>query len=174
MTDSPQVIGEARIIACRDDLVEALRSRKAELNLSNEFVENATHMTDGGCDKVLGPSQQKGMSWDVAFNLVELFGCRLVIEPSPDNEAKWRPTWERRESLKVHPQKCRFPRGVVRKMGRLGGQNRIASLTPASHIEMSRKGGKARLRKMTKAQRSESARRAAFARWRKANLASFA
>jgi hypothetical protein len=50
------------VIENRDQLVEALRSRKELLGLSNAYVEAQLLIANGGCDKVLGPSQTIGFS----------------------------------------------------------------------------------------------------------------
>ena len=38
---------------------------------------HSSRWRDGGCDKVLGPSQVKGMSILVMLDMIELFGARL-------------------------------------------------------------------------------------------------
>jgi hypothetical protein len=93
------------VIHNRLDLAEALRSRKEQLGLSNAFVEAQLQMTDGGCDKVLGPTQAKGMSILVMLDMIELFGARLVIQVNAETEARMRQRWERREERNVRPQK---------------------------------------------------------------------
>ena len=50
----------AAVITCRDDLVEILRARKAELGLSNSYVEHQLQMGDGNADKFIGPVPTKG------------------------------------------------------------------------------------------------------------------
>jgi hypothetical protein len=48
------------IIHSRDDLVEVLRARKAQLGLSNAFVEAQLQLSDGGCDRRGGlPSRMR-------------------------------------------------------------------------------------------------------------------
>jgi hypothetical protein len=75
------------VLRNRDGLVEVLRARKAQLALSNAFVEAQLQMADSGCDKILGPYPAKGISVPVMFDLVELFGCRLVLQVDPEMEA---------------------------------------------------------------------------------------
>jgi hypothetical protein len=36
-------------------------------------------MADGGCDKVLGPTEAKGLSLSVMFDILELFGAKLAF-----------------------------------------------------------------------------------------------
>jgi hypothetical protein len=93
--------GVSRTIRNRDDLVEVLRARKAELGLSNSFVDHALLMSSGGCDKILGPSRTKGMSIPVALDLIELLGGRLVFQVDPETEARMRKRWDRRDEAQV-------------------------------------------------------------------------
>src|ERR1700733_712157 len=93
------------VIENRDELVAALRSRKEFLGLSNAWIEAQLHMTDGGADKILGPSQAKGFSVAVLFDLVELFGARLLIRVDAESEARMATRWERRDERAVRSQK---------------------------------------------------------------------
>jgi hypothetical protein len=150
-TVSP-AISAAHVIRNRDDLVELLRARKAELGLSNAFVEAQLLMSSGGCDKVLGPAQVKGMSVAVMFDLIELFGGRLVFQVDPETEARMRKRWDRRDEAQV--------RRCSRVSMRL-----VEACRPTVLRELTSRAGKARLTKMTAAARKRIARLAARARW---------
>jgi hypothetical protein len=144
---------DGAVIACRDDLIEALRARKTEVGLSNNFIEHALHMAAGGLDKVLGPSQVKGLSLPVALDLLELLGCRLRIEVDPELEAKMAERYERRSECSVRAHR-RVGRALMERM------------KPMVAAELGRAGGLRRVANQTASQRSESARRAALSRWR--------
>jgi hypothetical protein len=142
------------VIRNRDDLIEALRSRKDELGLSNAFMEDQLQMADGHCDKVLGPTQRKGMSIPVMLDIVELLGAALVIKIDAETEARMQERWERRDAGKVHPPRRLSERlmeiarsQLMRQLGKSGGVKRAKSL-PAK-------------------QRARIARAAALARWRR-------
>jgi hypothetical protein len=160
------------VVTCRDDLVEALRNRKAEIGLSNAFIETALHMTDGGCDKILGPAMIKGLTLPVAFDLLELFGCRLKVEVDPELEARMRDRYERRDERRVRPQK-RISKALMERvkpllfaeLGRAGGKARAANIAATLASKIGRKAGRARMRRLTKEQRSALAGLAAKARW---------
>jgi hypothetical protein len=141
------------IIHSRDDLVEVLRARKAQLGLSNAFVEAQLLMSGGGCDKVLGPAQVKGMSVAVMFDLIELFGGRLVFQVDPEIEAKMRPRWEKREERNVRRAK-RLSKAV------------LARAAPLLFAALGKAGGTKRAKSLTAKQRKEIARTAALSRWR--------
>jgi hypothetical protein len=91
------------VIRNLDDLLEVLRLRKNELGLSNALVEHELQMGSGACDKILGPTQRKGMSIPVLLDTIELFGARLVIRIDAETEARMKARWERRDAKKVHP-----------------------------------------------------------------------
>jgi hypothetical protein len=142
------------VIRNRDDLIEALRSRKDELGLSNGFVEGQLLMADGHCDKLLGPSQCKGMSIPVLLDMIELFGAQLVIKIDAETEAKMRERWERRDAGKVHP-----PRRLSAHLMRVAR----AQL----YLGLSQLGNNARKAKLPPEARSRIARAAAISRWQR-------
>jgi hypothetical protein len=141
------------VISSRDGLVEALHARKAELNLSNSYVEDSLHMAAGGVDKLLGPSRVKGLTLLVALDLVELFGCKLMLLPCPETEARMRSKWEQRDARKVHPSK-RVSKTI------------LARAAPLLFAALGRAGGARRAECLTAKQRREIARAAALSRWR--------
>jgi hypothetical protein len=147
-------VTEPRDILNRDDLIEVLRARKAELGLSNSFVDAQLQMAEGGCDKVLGPSQAKGMSLLVMFDFVELFGGKLVFEVDAETEARMRDRWERREERNV-----REPGRVSKAI--------LERARPAFYRQLSRLGNEARTKMLPPEARKRIARAAAVCRWRR-------
>jgi hypothetical protein len=142
------------VIRNRDDLIEALRSRREQLGLSNAYVEHQLQMSDGHCDKLLGPSQAKGMSIPVMLDMIELFGARMVIEVDAESEARMQKRWERREEGKVHP-----PRRLSAHLMRIAR----AQL----YTRLSQLGNEARKIKLPREARSSIARAAAISRWQR-------
>jgi hypothetical protein len=147
-------VTELLAIRNRNDLVEVLRARKTELGLSNAFVEAQLQMTDGGCDKVLGPTRAMGFSIAVMFDMVELFGGRLVFEVDAETEARMRDRWERREERNV-----REPRRVSKAI--------LERARPAFYRQLSRLGNEARKKMLPPEARKRIARAAAISRWRR-------
>jgi hypothetical protein len=135
-------------IRTRNDLVEFLRARKEQLGLSNAFVETQMQMTDGGCDKVLGPTQAKGMSVPVMLDMIELFGARLVIQVDAESEARMCDRYERRNEAQVRPQ-ARFSKKL------------LAAARKQIFRELSRRGNEARQAKLSAKSRSRIASAAA-------------
>jgi hypothetical protein len=134
------------------ELVEALASRKNELGLSNAFVEHQLQMADNSCDKILGRTQRKGMSIPVMLDMIELFGCRLVIQVDAETEARMQSRWERRDARKVHPP--RRLSGQLMDIAKLQFYKRLSNL-----------GNEARKAKLPREARSNIARVAAVSRW---------
>jgi len=142
------------VIRNRDDLIEALRSRKDELNLSNGFVEHQLQMGDGACNKILGPTQSKGLSLFVLLDMIELFGGQLVIQVDAETEARMRERWERRDAGKVHP-----PRRLSAHLMRIAATQ--------FYKRLSQLGNEARKVKLPREARSSIARAAALSRWQR-------
>jgi hypothetical protein len=145
---------EPVVIRNRCDLIEVLRARKEQLGLSNVYIETQLQMADGGADKVLGPSTVRGMSLSVMFDIVELFGCRLVIQPDPELEAKMQNRWARRDERSVR-QQARLSRQLLE----------IAN--KQFYTRLSRLGNEARKAKLPPEARSNIARAAAISRWQR-------
>jgi hypothetical protein len=142
------------LVTTVDELIEALRSRKDELGLSNAFVEAQLQMADGHCDKLLGPTRRKGMSVAVLLDIIELFGAQLVIQVDAETEARMRERWERRDAGKVHPPRCLSAHLM-----------RIARAQ--LYLGLSELGNKARKAKLPPEARSRIARAAAISRWQR-------
>jgi hypothetical protein len=141
------------VIENREQLIEALRSRKEFLQLSNAFVEAQLQMSDGGCDKILGPSQVKGFGVAVMFDLIKLFGARLVIRVDAESEAQMQRRWERRDERAVRPQ-----RRLSKEL--------LAIARKQFFQELSARGNEARRTKVSAKARSRIARAAATCRWK--------
>jgi phage gp36-like protein len=138
------------IIRSADDLIEALRSRKVELSLSNEAIEQELLWASGMADKYLGPSRTKPLTSNNIENLLTLFGCELVLRPNP--EARMRDL-ERRDERQVRPQR-RFSKGL------------LALARAQIFKELSARGNEARRAKVSPKARSRIARAAATCRWK--------
>jgi hypothetical protein len=136
------------------ELVDLLRERKAELGLSDAFVEEQCLMGAGSYTKYLGRAPIKNLTGSKLGDILAVLGCRLRLEPDPDQEERMRARWERRDAGKVHAPRRRVSKALME----------VAR--PLVLEAMARAGGEARARKLTGTQRSEAARTAALARWR--------
>jgi hypothetical protein len=116
--------------------------------------ESQLQMGDGGCDKVLGPTQRKGMSIPVMLDMIELFGGRLVIQVDAESEARMQDRWERRDAGKVRHQKR-------------VGKKLMEIAVSQFYQHLSKLGNEARKVKLPREARSSIARAAAISRWQR-------
>jgi hypothetical protein len=142
-------------IRSHDDLVDYIRARKEELGLSNEFIEEKCLMTKGHCDKLIGPSREKGLSRFTLDYFMTLLAFQLVPQPDPEQEARMHGKWERRSESQVHR-----PNRVSKVI-----MERARPLVMREHLKAA---NAARNSKLSCEQRSRIARKAAKVRWRKA------
>lgn len=147
-------MSEPAPIRCTADLLDALHARKAELGLSNKFVDDICGLADGHTDKVLGPTRAKGASTFMIDVFLECFAVELVMRPNPEALARMQARWEQRVADKVVATQP-----VSKAI--------IARAKPAIFSEMGKRSAPARLLCLTVQQRSKIASKAARARWRK-------
>jgi hypothetical protein len=141
------------VIRNRDELLEALRSRKEQLGLSNAFIEHQLHMANGYCDQLIGPTRRRGMTVAVLLDMVELLGCRLEMPPDAEVEARMQARYERRDAGKVRP-----PRRLSERLMEVARKQ--------FYQELSARGNAARRAKISAKARSRIARVAATCRWK--------
>ena len=129
MIGPPQVLAEA---TCCDELVDAFRARKTALSLSNEAIEHIIPLAAGHCDKLIGPSQTRGLSQLSLDGMLAALALKLIVVVDPDQVARMSPLWEntgRRDNKMVRSCTTRVAKvtlaraqpHVVRELGRCGG-----------------------------------------------------
>lgn len=146
---------EPHIIKTYSQLIDYIRLRKNELNLSNSFVEEQGLMAPGYCSKIIGPSPIKNLSPRTLDDLMAILSFRLVAEPDPEQENKMKLVWEPRVQAQVRDTPGRLSRAVLEKarplifaeLGKAGGLKRAASLTAKQRSEIASKAASARHRK---------------------------
>jgi hypothetical protein len=77
------VMFSSALLRTADDVIQALRRRKGELQLSNAILEEATGSCAGHADKVLGPSCVRSPSLALLMALVDALGCGLQLVSIP-------------------------------------------------------------------------------------------
>jgi len=136
MIGPPQVLAEA---TCCDELVDAFRARKTALRLSNEAIDHIIPLAAGRwplaaghCDKLIGPSQTRGLSQLSLDGMLAALALKLIVVVDPDQVARMSPLWEntgRRDNKMVRSCTTRVAKvtlaraqpHVVRELGRRGG-----------------------------------------------------
>lgn len=167
MTEQPrQIAPVTRIIRCTDDLLEAFAARKAELELSNEFVDDVGGLTRGHCDKVLGPTRAKRISQMTLDLFLEIFAVELVIRPNLEALARMEARWEQRkpDRVRLEPNRVsakiveRATPHVLKELSARGNAARKLLLPGTEQREIALKASRARAR-LPKAMRSEISRK---------------
>ena len=128
------IIGEA---TNHNELIEALRARKEALGLSNAWIEHVIQLSDGHCDKILGPARERGLSQLTSDGLLSALAIKLIIVEDEAAAARMRPMWEGRDQRQVRPP-YRIARAtlryatphVVRELGRRGGLKTWRKIDP--------------------------------------------
>jgi hypothetical protein len=145
--EAPRVIAE---FSNYDELINALRIRAAELNLSGEQVDCYSGLPARYTQKLLGPNQIRRLGAISLGPFLGALGVRAWLVEDKAAVARLRGQTTRRNSSYV-----RGAPSIV--------------LTVRYFKKIGRKGAQARVDNSTKEQRQEWARKAAVARWRKAN-----
>jgi len=158
---------EARPIATvstYDEMIEALRARKAELAISNETLDRLTQWAPGYAGKVLGDAQSRRLGPLTLWEMLAALGVGLQLV----------------EVMTAEELATRFGDKIVSRNGLQAREaNRLAKLgrravnraLPEIVRELGKRGGKARMANMTKRQMRQHQRRAGKARWRKKKIA---
>jgi hypothetical protein len=122
------ILGEA---TSHNELIEALRARKEALGLSNAWIEHVIQLSDGHCDKILGPARERGLSQLTIDGLLAALAIKLIVVEDEAAAARMRPMWDGRDQRQVRaPARIaaslikRATPGVMRAAGRAGGQKR--------------------------------------------------
>lgn len=136
-------------------LVEAFRTIKERLGLSNAFCDDIGGLTSGYTDKVLGPARTKNIG-QVTFDVFcTLFAVKFVMVHDVEAANRMASRWEQRETSHVRLTPSRVSAKV------------IESAKPHIFSEMGKRSAIKRMTCSTVEQRSKIARKAARARWRK-------
>lgn len=173
---STPVAGEViATIRSYPDLVEAFRTIKARLGLSNKWCDDACGYADGVTDKKIGPSHSKNIN-DLDFSMFcHIFAVELTMTIDMDQVRKMETAWEQREAGKVSVQKTRMGKELLerakpiiyRENARKGGARSRANMPAVLASKIGRKAGKSRMRKLSRKERIALAKLAADARWRR-------
>jgi hypothetical protein len=129
-----------------DALLDAVRKRIAELDISYETVEAIAGLQGGYLAKIIGSPPMKRVQLWTAFLLIEALGLRVKLEEDPELTEKLRHRYVKRKLTKK----------VCAQAGR------IIELPPDVRVSRARLGGLARARLSNL---SDINRRANLTRW---------
>ena len=83
-----------------DELIEAIRARLEELQVSQAALEELAGLTGGHLGKLIGASRVKTLGMMSLFLILEALAVRVVFEEDPDLLRKMEGRWEKREDLR--------------------------------------------------------------------------
>jgi len=95
-----------------DEILEALRTRKETLGLSDAIVDELAGLTGGHWNKVAGPSRIKTPSLYTLMSVIGALG--LAVQLVEDPESRVRSRWERRRNNNAHDN-GRLSKTAIRK-----------------------------------------------------------
>jgi hypothetical protein len=79
------------------ELVDALRRRRDELNISHETIDNIAGLQPGYTSKLLAPVPIKNLGQMSLPSILGALGLVLVAVPDPEQVAKVAPRWQKRK-----------------------------------------------------------------------------
>jgi hypothetical protein len=83
-------------ITSYDEMIDALRARKAELGLSDAVVDDLTGLPTGYTGKVLGPARVKKMGALSLWLMLEVLAFDMRLDSSVEKAARMQERWEKR------------------------------------------------------------------------------
>lgn len=138
-----------------DDLVEAFRTVKERLGLSNRMCDTLAGLTEGGTDKVLGPSGTKNLSRMTMARFCTIFAVKLEMKIDLPQADRMTDRWEARTSYNVRNDSPRVSRKLLERA------------KPAVLKDLAAAGGKASGALRTGSYGSEIMTKRIKSRWRK-------
>jgi hypothetical protein len=146
-----------------DDIIEALRSRKEALQLSNAIVDDLAGLTLGHFDKVAGPTRERAPSLATLMAIAGALGLAVQFVPDPDSTVAGR--WTRRREDQARRQDGRISKAAIRKArplvlaaaARAAAKARWETATPAARAAVVAKLNAARAAKRKRRTRTNKA-----------------
>jgi hypothetical protein len=155
-------------ITSYDEMIDALRARKAELGLSDAVVDDLTGLPTGYTGKVLGPARVKKMGALSLWLMLEVLAFDMRLDSSVEKAARMQERWEKRSEGQANMNNKAKPlslrnlakknRETFREAGRKGGRARARLQTAEQRRSLARKGGRAFAAKMRQRRRELIAR----------------
>jgi hypothetical protein len=147
------------------ELVDAIRARRDELNISHETIDNIAGLQSGYTSKLLGPIQLKGFSHMSLGAVLGALAMGLMPVEDVEQRAKVEGRWQKRK----RPQKLLASASMLKPQKT---QQESDQMSRKQKLQMwGRMGGKAsgkrRMKTMKKRARQAAASYAARARWAK-------
>jgi len=149
------------------ELLDALRARRDELNISHETIDNIAGLQSGYTSKLLAPTPIKNLGAMSMGALLGALGMALVAVPDPDAVAQVQTRWQKRKRPQKLPSPSISPSidNIVPKQIQVTPDLQRLLHRPGYMREIGLRGNLKRNQKLSRWKRSVLARRAAKARW---------
>jgi hypothetical protein len=130
------------------ELLEAVRDRVAELQISHEVLDSISGLPSGYCGKLLCEPPRKRMGGISLFLVLGALGLVATVREDTAAFERVRSRLERRNHRQVRVRRnlrmCVFDADFIRQRGRKGGLARVANQTPKQRRDSARHAAKAR------------------------------
>lgn len=139
-----------------DALIEAMRGRLVELNITHATLDRITGLPGGYAGKVLGDARVRSLG-PVSFGLLlQALGLKLAVLEDVEAVERMAIRWEERARPDYNANRIASV-----------GKSTIRRMFPVIQAEIAKRASDARMVKMKPATRRRVARQAAKARWAK-------
>lgn len=143
------------VVRTLQDAVDVFRIMKEHRSLTNLFCDERGGLTLGHTDKVLGPTEEKGLGYDTFALFMELTAIEFVPRVNPEALERMKSVWELRE-------RPLYPNARVKRISK----KLVERAKPLVLQELARAGGKASGAMRTGSHGAEIMRKVARLRWR--------
>jgi hypothetical protein len=148
MADEPRVLAN---VVSYQDMLDALRSRVAELQIAGEAFDAYAGLPVGYLSKLIGPKPARRLGMISFQPVLAGLGLRLLVVEDAAATARLKSRLKPRNASFVRTMPAAagivFTARMLKRIRRLGGQARMAQLTPEQRRELARKAAAARWRK---------------------------
>jgi len=144
------------VVRTMQDVVDVFRLMKEHRGLTNDLCDDRGGLTKGHTNKILGPSEERGITYGTFALFCELFAVEFVPRINPEAEKRMSAVWEGRE-------RPLFPNGGVARISK----KLVERAKPLVLKEFSRSGGRASGALRSGSKGSEIMRKVVRARYRK-------
>jgi len=157
------------VIRNYEELVDALRTRKNGLQLSNATVDRLAGLTDGHTDKILGPTATKGFSRMTVDLLLQVFAVKLVMVEDVEAAQVMAERWEQRNSSQFRAIPNRLSKALLerakplvfkdiqRSAGLKSRAGRMSKLSPKRRKQIAKKAIRTRWKRHRERKAAEAA-----------------
>jgi hypothetical protein len=130
------------------ELLQIVRDRVAQLQISYEVLDSISGLPSGYSGKLLCEPPKKRMGAISQFLIFGALGLAITVHEDPAAFERVRGRLERRNHRQVRVRRklgmCVFDADFIRQRGRKGGLARVANQTPKQRRDSARHAAKAR------------------------------